>query len=325
MSLWQRYRRRWQQYRADWLDKRIPPASQLRLDRHNLFIFPSRTGWIYLALCVAIFLLGSNYENNLVLALAYLLFSLFVVSIPYCHANLSGLHLEAVIPQAVCAGEPLRFQLRLHSGAQTRHDLQLTATGAVGEHLPALTDRDQLGVSFITGQRGWLRPGRLRLSSQWPLGLLECWTLLDLQQIGLVYPQPMLCDIQLQADDHAGAGTTNATAARQHGGMDEMQGLRPYRPGESLNQIAWKQVARGRGLVSKEFMTPVPAECWLELQKTPGVTLEERLSRLCYQVQQLAQQQVQYGLLLGPRRIAPGSGEAHQTACLTALALYENS
>ena len=54
-------------------------------------------------------------------------------------------------------------------------------------------------------------------------------------------------------------------------------------------------------------------------------TLEERLSRLCYQVQQLAQQQVHYGLLLGHQRIAPGSGEAHQTTCLTALALYENS
>lgn len=324
MRLWRWYRQRWQQYRADWLDKRIPPASQLRLDRHNLFIFPSRTGRVYLALVVAIFLLGSNYENNLVLALAYLLFSLFVISIYYGHTNLSGLQLEAIAPQPVCAGQPLRFQLRLLSGARVRHDLQLDADGAVGEYLPQLDDRDQLGISFLTGKRGWLRPGRLRLSSQWPLGLLECWTLLDLQQLGLVYPQPMLCDIQLQADDHQPADSATAASPRQSGGMDEMQGVRPYRPGESLNQIAWKQVARGRGLVSKEFMTPLPAQCWLELQKTPGNTLEERLSRLCYQVQQLAQQQVHYGLLLGQQRISPGSGDTHQTACLTALALYEN-
>ena len=325
MNPWRASRQRWQQYRDDWLDRRIPPASQVRLDRHNLFIFPSRIGWIYLALVVAIFLLGSNYENNLVLALAYLLFSLFVISIHYCHANLSGLQLEAIAPQPVYAGQPLRFQLRLQSGVRTRYDLQLNADGAVGEHLPTLSDRDQLGVSFLTGQRGWLRPGRLRLSCQWPLGLLECWTLLDLQQIGLVYPQSMRCDIQLQADDHQPADTATAASPRQNGGMDEMQGVRPYRPGESLNQIAWKQVARGRGLVSKEFMTPLPGQCWLELQKTPGNTLEERLSRLCYQVQQLAQQQVQYGLLLGHQRIVPGSGEIHQTACLTALALYENN
>ena len=107
--------------------------------------------------------------------------------------------------------------------------------------------------------------------------------------------------------------------------MDEMQGVRPYRPGESLSQIAWKQVAQGRGMVSKEFMTPLPAQCWLELHKTSGTTLEERLSRLCYQVQTLEQQGVRYGLLLGQQSIPPGEGNMHQTACLTALALYENN
>ena len=56
----------------------------------------------------------------------------------------------------------------------------------------------------------------------------------------------------------------------QTAGMDEIQGKRPYRSGESLSQIAWKQVAQGRGLVSKEFMTPIPQLCWLELQKHRG-------------------------------------------------------
>ena len=71
--------------------------------------------------------------------------------------------------------------------------------------------------------------------------------------------------------------------------------------------------------------TPLPAQCWLELHKTPGNALEERLSRLCYQVQTLEQQGVRYGLLLGQQSIPPGEGSMHQTACLTALALYENN
>ncbi len=104
MKPWQSLHQAWQQRMTAWLDHRIPPASQYRLNRHNLFIFPSHTGWVYLCLTVAIFLLGSNYENNLVLALAYLLFSLFVVSMHYCHYNLSGLTVDAMTAPTGYAG-----------------------------------------------------------------------------------------------------------------------------------------------------------------------------------------------------------------------------
>ena len=42
-------------------------------------------------------------------------------------------------------------------------------------------------------------------------------------------------------------------------------------------------------------------------------------------IQTLEQQGVRYGLLLGQQSIPPGEGSMHQTACLTALALYENN
>lgn len=323
MTLLQPLRQAWQQRMSAWLDRRIPPATHYRLNRHNLFIFPSHTGWVYLCLTVAIFLLGSNYENNLVLALAYLLFSLFVVSIHHCHHNLSGLTVEALTAPTGYAGQSLRFVVQLQT-TRPRHDLQLSAVDGLGEHLTELEQRAQLGATFLATQRGWLQPGRLRIASQWPLGLLTCWTQLDLQQIGLAYPKPLLCELQLQAGNAAPTATNIPAATHSTSGMDEMQGLRPYRHGESLNQIAWKQVAQGRGLVSKEFMTPIPQLCWLELHKTTGQSLEERLSKLCYQLQMLEQQGAHYGLLLGSQSIAPNEGVSHQTRCLTALALYEN-
>lgn len=324
MNLLQPLRQAWRQRMNAWLDRRIPPASHYRLSRQNLFIFPSHTGWVYLCLTLAIFLLGSNYENNLVLALAYLLFSLFVISIHHCHHNLSGLTVEALTAPIGYTGQSLRFAVQLQT-TRPRHDLQLSATEGLGEHLAELAHREQLGVTFIATQRGWLQPGRLRIASQWPLGLLECWTQLDLQQVGLAYPKPQRCDLQLQAGNTAPTATNMPATTSQNAGMDEMQGVRPYRVGESLSQIAWKQVAQGRGFVSKEFMTPIPQMCWLELHKTTGQTLEERLSKLCYQLQTLEQQGAHYGLLLGSQSIAPNEGPHHQTRCLTALALYENN
>jgi uncharacterized protein (DUF58 family) len=314
----------WQRRMAAWLEQRIPAAPRYTLNRHNLFIFPSQTGWVYIGITVAIFLLGSNYENNLVLALAYLLFSLFVVSMHYCHYNLSGLTMETITAPTGYAGQSVRFLVQLQT-SRPRFDLQLSAHEGLGEHLPELEHRSQLGVTFVATQRGWLRPGRLRIASHWPLGLLECWTQLDLQQTGLIYPQPLLCDLQLQAGNTPQSETNAPASTSQSAGMDEMQGLRPYREGESLSQIAWKHVAQGRGMVSKEFMTPIPLLCWLELQKTIGVDIEERLSKLCYQVNMLEQQGSHYGLLLGSQSIPPSDGVAHQTRCLTALALYENN
>ena len=71
----------WQRRAARWLARRIPPASRLTLGYRNLFILPSRLGYQYLLLLGALFVLGTNYQNNLVLALAYLLLSLFITTL----------------------------------------------------------------------------------------------------------------------------------------------------------------------------------------------------------------------------------------------------
>ena len=111
----------WHTWRSNWLNRRVPPATALTLSRRNLFIFPTRTGGWYLVLTLAIFLLGSNYENNLVLALSYLLFSLFVVSMHYCHFNVSRLRVTAESGQHCYAGQSLRFALTLHNDQAPRY------------------------------------------------------------------------------------------------------------------------------------------------------------------------------------------------------------
>lgn len=315
------WRRQWQTWRQGWLDRRIPPAEEYRLSHKNLFILPTKTGWIYIALTIAIYLLGSNYENNLVRGLAYLLMSLFVVSIHHCHANVSGLRLKGQPPVSSYADNPAAFPVLIHSD-KARYDLQLSAEGAIADSASIIEQQQTLQVIFTHPKRGWCVPSRLKISSQWPLGLLNCWTELDFEQRTVVYPSPQICDLDLLALDTEGENqfvfSQNSTQ-----GQDEIQGIRPYREGESLSLIAWKQVAQGRGWVSKDFVTPIPAQCWLDLAQTQGDDLEEKLSRLCYQIESLEKQQSRYGLSIGHQHIRPNSGAAHRQHCLTALALYE--
>jgi hypothetical protein len=50
---------------AAWLKKRIPAGEEQALSHEKIFIFPSRFGFWFLILAALLFVLGTNYQNNL--------------------------------------------------------------------------------------------------------------------------------------------------------------------------------------------------------------------------------------------------------------------
>lgn len=318
-------------YYQRWLDRRLPPAQQWQLRHQQLFILPTRLGLLYLALVLALFLLGTNYQNNLILALAFLLASLFVTVLGHCYRNLAGLRLTLLPPEPGFVGEASRLALRLKS-ERPRYALQIRCADATGEELASSTESATLGVLFQPTRRGWLTPGRLHLGSDYPLGLLHCWSSLAIDHRWLIYPRPLAWTPTLHpgpgepaaSDGASRAAEPTAAAGRQtqHSAASELAGLQPYRPGESLSRIAWKQVAQGRGWHSKAFAGQPQQGLWLRLQMTPGQQTEERLGYLTHAVLQLEQRGITYGLALGRNQLAPGQGAAHKEQALMRLALY---
>lgn len=333
MSL-KRIRQWWQKGYEQWLDRRLPPCSQVRLTLRNLFIFPSRFGWAFLALLSTVFILGTNYQNNLVLALLYLLISLFMTSLFHCFINLHGLKIEALKAENIFLGGSVRFDLVLknsepprsawyflvaNSANKQRFSICLDAQNGIAQHCDVI-DRDaRLGLEFTPKSRGYFKVKRLRIYSRYPLGLYTCWSLLAMRHKVLVYPKPIVAPIILSLGDEQ---TKAEAEARMSHGSQEFIGIRPYREGEALNKIAWKQVAQGRGFVSKDFSQLEQSRTWLRLADTHGATLEIRLGKLCYQVLELNRSGLAFGLDLGVMKIEVSQGKEHQNACLRALALY---
>ena len=64
-ALRRRYRR--------WIDRRTRVESECRLDHRRLYILPSKAGFGFLVLVVALWLLATNFENNLIFMLCFLL------------------------------------------------------------------------------------------------------------------------------------------------------------------------------------------------------------------------------------------------------------
>lgn len=310
------WRRRWSQ----WLDRRIPAAAQVRLGHRSIFILPTGSGLLYLLLLLLMLITAINYQNSLIYGLTFWLFSVGLVAMMVTFRNLSGLTLKAGHPYPCFAGERLELPLHIQSGGRYHDALWVQFPQEAGVQAGVAAGASAtLHLSFRPAQRGPLHTGRLRLDSRFPLGLFNAWTWVKLDFQGVVYPQPEYVPLVLASGD---SGDNLPGAATTQAGAQDFFGLRPYQPGDSLRRIAWKQLARGKGLVSKEFDHDEGATCWLAWDSLPGVAVETRLSRLCGWVLEAHQRGWRYGLRLPGTELEPDNSEVHRDRCLHALALF---
>lgn len=308
-----------------WLDRRAPAASSVTLNHGVLFVLPTRAGLAFLLVILLLWLLGTNYENNLVFALAFLLISLFALLPVHTFANLSGIRLQLLEARPAFAGDYAEAQLSVGRGDQRpRERLRIfwpPEAGGDGEQGAELDliERDgaELCVSLPVLRRGRVRAPRLRVESRFPLGLYRCWSLVDLDIEFLVYPKPKPAG-PLPIGAVAGEGESEQ---RIRGG-DDFDTLKPYRPGDSLRHVAWKQYAGGRDLYSKSYDSGADARLWLDWDLLAGRDVETRLGNLCHWALQAEREQYAYGLRLPGTSIEPAQGQAHQQRVLTALALF---
>src|SRR5690554_4203422 len=173
----------------------------------------------------------------------------------------------------------------------------------------------------MADKRGYLNVPRLRVETRFPLGLFTAWSWLKLDFEALAYPLPEFTPFVFSEGE--GEEETEHAQITASGDQD-FYGLRAYQPGDSMRQIAWKQLAKGQGLVSKEFEQPQANSRLFSWESLAPLPAEIRLSRLCGWIIQAHEQDWQYGLILPQQSIALGASEQHKQHCLRALALYNH-
>ena len=307
-----------------WLDRRIPPASPITLTQRNIFIFPTPTGFAFGGL-IALLVLGAiNYQSSLVYAVAFLLLSLFLVTILHTFRNLSGLRLELAGARPGFVGEDIEFAVRVVRPAsggrgrrQGREGIQLGWPRSIMQWAE-LYDREAAAVRLYlpATRRGFFRPGRMLVETYYPLGLLRAWTWVDLGARALVYPRPLFEDLP-----PPGTGRREEGELIDPQGSDDFADVREYRPGDPVKHILWRSYARGGELAVKRYSSYVEPRLWFDLDAAQG-TLEERLSRLAGHVLQATRLEREFGLRLGAIVLGPARGEAHLERVLRELALF---
>ena len=319
-------RARWRRY---WIE-RLPPRDVVLLTQRNVYILPTRPGFMLAATLMVLLVASINYQLNLGYLLTFLLAGSALVGMHICHGTLRGMTLQLQPPEPAFAGANVPINLVLQNARQrVRHGIGVSIMGA--GHW-AWTDVPGQGsatvqVAFQPQRRGRQAIPVLTAETRFPLGTFRVWTVWRPAAQVLVYPQPEARPPPLPpGEPHTGAMTRAHPTA-----SGEFDGVRAYRRGDALKLVVWKKAARAGELVSRDSQQTHGLELWLDLAHTglpaagaaghAGPALERGLSRLCAWVLAADRQGLRYGLRLGSAQIAPGTGEAHRRHCLEALAV----
>lgn len=293
-----------------------------RVGRRHIYILPTASG-LLLGAVFLVMLLGSlNYQNNLALLLTFLTGSVAIVSMHHTWFNLLDLRIAARGGAPVFAGQDALFTLSVEDDrSRRRPDLSIR----VGErttppmHLYG-EDSRPVSIAVATLRRGSLNLDAVCVETRYPLGLFQAWCYPQTDARVTVYPRPA---------DRGPAPHPVPTHGRSNQGdlgvgADDFVGPRDYRVGDSPRRLDWKALARERGLVVKQFGGDRAALVWMDWDRLPATDTETRLSLLCRQILDAAENGLSYGLRLPAATIPMGQGEIHKHRCLESLAAFNH-
>jgi uncharacterized protein (DUF58 family) len=304
-------------------------------DKPRIYIVPSRFGFL-LGVILLVMLLGAiNYSNSMAYLLVFLLVGLGHVCMLYTHRNLAKIELKYCHTEPAFLSHPAKVTLVFSN--QSSHDhfqlglavkqncsdksfLSKWRNAYIHKHtvdfLPAQQSTNAI-ISIDTAKRGYQNIERLRLSTQFPLGLFYSWLYLKPTSQILVYPKP---EGKRPLPMHQSQGEQSLTAHRD--GLDDFAGFNNYREGDPPRSIAWKALAKDDVLRTKKFNSAQSGQCTLRWQDTSG-DIENRLSQLTQWLLDADKAALSTRLELPNQYIDFGHGNAHLHHCLKAVALYD--
>ena len=292
----------------------VPP---IKLDRHCVYILPTRAGLGFVAMIFVVLIGAMNYQNNLAYLLGFSLISLIIVTMTETYRQLIGLTISIGHIEPVFCGQSLKVPVIIKSKSQQRFSIELDKQTLHSCHDLA-PPQSTIVLNIPADKRGMHKLGLLRITSRFPLGLFYAWTPMPMDVEYLIYPQA-------EINPPAAIPITNSETqtGSNKSGDDDFSGIKTYHPGDAPKHIHWKAYAKGQGLHSKQFATSQHPQRWFDWDETTGLPLEKRLSRLTAWLLTAERNSEDVGLRMPHVLIELGNSTEHLHRCLKVLALYQ--
>jgi transglutaminase-like putative cysteine protease len=216
---------RWDMRPSNWWMNRLKSKDSHALTARNVYVLPTRAGWMMLVTVAVLMLATINYQLNLGYVLIFLLLGAGVVGLFLCYLSLTRITLLL----------PNNRELRGKAGEDIAVDIQIDTISKNG------VQSRMESLLLRLGKAGSQPLPRLVCETRYPLGLLRLWSVWRLAS-----------SVQIDPPDNSGTPTTHsqatfaayseATTDPSHDGMKI--DIRAYRVGDAPRDVLWKTVAK---------------------------------------------------------------------------------
>lgn len=243
-------------------------VSPILLSHNTIYILPSKLGALFLCLTLVLFIVGVNYQNNLLLLSSYLFILLQIYAFFMSFKNLYRIELELIDIQSTFApGKPIA-KVKVSSIMPYR---SLFVCLGNNTHRVDLVDEATFELIQLPYEsRGKYTLPRFLIFSNYPLGLVKAFSYWQPPSSVYVYP-PLSSKVK-------------EFEFNQIQGLDlEYQGINSFTSSDNPVRMSWKHVARTGDLYIKRFEQPMfeqsDSEVYLNYNEEVG-DKEQRLSSL---------------------------------------------
>jgi len=297
-----------------------PESKPIELTHRRIYVLPSGSGLVFATALLVMLIASINYSLSLGYGLVFVLAGAGLASIFHAYRNLLGLRIRPGRCEPVFAGESAGFCIVLDNPRATRLPaLRLKLREAHANFELKAGETRTVELSCASTQRGRLDAGRSVLETRWPLGLVRAWSVFIPALSCTVYPAP-------ERDAPPLPNTLTANGSGEpcpRPGHEDFSGLRNYQTADSPRHIAWKVLARGGPLLTKQFAGEQGRELALDWASLPAqLDVEQRLSRLSAWLLAAERSGRAYSLTLAEHSIPLANGRDHLHRCLNALAHF---
>lgn len=300
-----------------WINNRIPEQSgTYTLHRRSIYIVPTRFGFMFGLILIAMLVGSINYEINLGFILTFLFSAIMFIGMLRTYKNISGMQFSILPIEPCFAEQPITIKLQTSMPSAAQH-----VSFTLNDQNQSLNlQANAYHTLQLNGQtRGEYAIDKIKISTIYPLGLFYCWSWLKPDCRYIVYPEPKVLTNKIQPPVSQNISGEHSSS---HKGEDELYAYRPYNEGDPINRVAWKKTAQTGKLHSQELSKLVTQDYYIQWDDFHFADVETRLSYMCQLVLDAHKNNTAYGLILPNEKISPDHSEQHKHICLTALALF---
>lgn len=290
-------------YAQTWLTRRFAIEESKQLAQRDVLVFFNREGYLYLVLLIITFIAGVNYGNNLVLGLCFLFVSLLVLSFYLAFKQLYGLNINYEVEDLGQVEQPLLIKFNLMPKKGQIHLHLRTEFLAQAKKITVLNSPLVIEYADFPQKRGLYHLPRLYFYSVYPFGIIRAWSYLYPKKQIWVAPKPLEFDLMLYG--------YNQNQQEHQQGIEDFSHLRDFQQGDQLNRVAWQQLAKGRGLLVKQFEEHEQKQQHFDYASMPASLHEDKLSQLMYLIETASALQKGFSLSLPSAQLPYGQGDQH--------------